>query len=349
MTDNPHAWWLSDLDTVPRNGLKVMTTFSCGGGSSMGYRLAGYEVVAANDIDSVMRDHYITNLHPQHYFLCPISDLLKRDLPDELFHLDVLDGSPPCSTFSLAGNREADWGKLKHFREGQAKQVLSDLFFDYLDLVERLRPRVAVAENVKGMLLGNAKGYAKLVIDRLRQIGYRPQAFLINSADCGVPQRRERTFFCAIREDIQAPRLTLLPKMTWVSAAEAIADVQDLTPQEIAQTRPAPSALHLWPHAKPGEDFATVHLRLGEKDSQFNQAFLDGSLPAVTIHSQAGGHFYHWDSCRKFTLRELIRFSTFPEDYQFRSRNTGSYIMGMSVPPRMMRFVASEIAKQWLT
>jgi DNA (cytosine-5)-methyltransferase 1 len=349
MTDNPHTWFLSDLASVPRNGLRVMSTFSCGGGSSMGYKLAGYDVVGANDIDAEMQSHYVRNLHPLNYFLCPIGDLLKRDLPNELFHLDVLDGSPPCSTFSMAGNREQDWGKSKHFREGQAKQVLSDLFFDYLDLIESLRPRVAVAENVKGMLLGNAKGYCKLIFERFREIGYRPQAFLINSADCGVPQRRERTFFCALRDNIDRPKLALKPCDPWVSAAEAIADVQDLMPEEIQQTLPAPSALHLWPHARPGEDFATVHLRLGEKGSQFNQAFFDGSVPAPTIHSQAGGHFYHWNSCRKFTLRELIRFSTFPEDYQFRSRHIGSYIMGMSVPPRMMRFVASEIAKQWLT
>lgn len=207
MTSNPHAWFLSDLDSVPRTGLKVMSTFSCGGGSSMGYKLSGFDVIAANDLDPEMQAHYTNNLHPANYLLAPIGDLLKRDLPDELFNLDVLDGSPPCSTFSMAGNREADWGKSKHFREGQSKQVLSDLFFDYIDLVERLRPRVAIAENVKGLLLGHAKGYCRLIFDRFKEIGYRPQAFLINSADCGVPQRRERTFFTAIRDDIQAPRL----------------------------------------------------------------------------------------------------------------------------------------------
>jgi DNA (cytosine-5)-methyltransferase 1 len=87
------------------------------------------------------------------------------------------------------------WGKNKKFREGQATQVLSDLFFDYLNLVDRLRPRVAIAENVKGMLFGNAKGYTKLVVARFKEIGYRVQLFLLNAADCGVPQRRERVFF----------------------------------------------------------------------------------------------------------------------------------------------------------
>jgi DNA (cytosine-5)-methyltransferase 1 len=48
--------------------------------------------------------------------------------------LDILDGSPPCSSFSMAGNREKDWGKEKKFREGQAEQVLDNLFFDFIDL-----------------------------------------------------------------------------------------------------------------------------------------------------------------------------------------------------------------------
>ena len=81
-------------------------------------------MIAANDIDPEMAYHYKLNLNPNHYFLCPIKDLLKKDLPDELYHLDILDGSPPCSTFSMAGSREKAWGKKKHFREGQSEQVL---------------------------------------------------------------------------------------------------------------------------------------------------------------------------------------------------------------------------------
>ena len=142
------AWSLKDLADVPQNGLTVMSTFACGGGSSMGYKRAGCTIVAANDIDPEMAWHYKHNLKPPNYFLCPIGDLLKKDLPAELFNLDILDGSPPCSTFSMAGSREKAWGKNKKFREGQATQVLSDLFFDYLNLVERLQPRVAIAENV---------------------------------------------------------------------------------------------------------------------------------------------------------------------------------------------------------
>jgi DNA (cytosine-5)-methyltransferase 1 len=227
MTKPECAWMLSDLKTIPQNGIKVMSTFACGGGSSMGYKRAGCEIVAANDIDPEMAWHYKHNLNPPLYYLYPIRDLLTKTLPGHLFNLDILDGSPPCSTFSMAGSREKSWGKDKHFREGQAKQVLSDLFFDYLDLVERLRPRVAIAENVKGMILGNAKGYTKLVMQRFKEIGYRPQLFLVNAADCGVPQRRERVFFCALRNDIDKSPLTLKPSHRWISAGEATKDLRD--------------------------------------------------------------------------------------------------------------------------
>ena len=107
MTNKPDcAWNLSDLELVPKNGVKVMSTFACGGGSSMGYKRAGCTIVAANDIDPEMAWHYKRNLNPPLYFLCPIGDLLTKELPLELYNLDILDGSPPCSTFSMAGSRE---------------------------------------------------------------------------------------------------------------------------------------------------------------------------------------------------------------------------------------------------
>ena len=172
----------------------------------MGYKLAGCDVVAANDIDPEMAHHYKANLSPKHFFLCSISDLLEKSLPKELYSLDILDGSPPCSTFSVAGSREKSWGKNKHFREGQAKQVLSDLFFDYLDLVEKLRPKAAIAENVKGMIAGNARGYTKAVLRRFKDIGYKPQLFVVNAADCGVPQKRERVFLSRVETTLAQSR-----------------------------------------------------------------------------------------------------------------------------------------------
>jgi DNA (cytosine-5)-methyltransferase 1 len=335
------AWNLSDLDVVPKNGVKVMSTFACGGGSSMGYKRAGCSIVAANDIDPEMAWHYKHNLATPLYFLCPIRDLITADLPPELFNLDILDGSPPCSTFSTAGLREKSWGKDKHFREGQAKQVLSDLFFDFLDLAERLKPKVIIAENVKGMILGNAKGYTKLIMFRLREIGYRPQLFLVNAADCGVPQRRERVFFCAIRNDIEVPPLKLAPKHQWISAGEACADVDS------GAGRPRPNDAKYWHNTKPGQSYSNTKRRLNEKEGCFSHIRIDEAKPSCVLTANLQT-LTHWRHPRELNIQEVIRLGSFPDDYHAKTDKIGKYMIGMSVPPKMTEQVARAVIDQWL-
>ena len=343
---NEHAWNLADL-RKPWNGVKVMSTFACGGGSTMGYKRAGCEVIAANDIDPEMAWHYKRNHNPRHYFLCPIRDLLTADMPEELFGIDILDGSPPCSTFSMAGSREDAWGKDKVFREGQAKQVLSDLFFDWIALVGRLKPKVAIAENVKGMLIGNAKGYTRMVVQELDRIGYRAQVFLVNAADCGVPQRRERVFFACARKDLNLPPLALAPKSRWVSAIEATSDVQDLNAHELADTAPTVTHVRFWPGTKAGDNYSKEWMKQRGVASGHGHCKLDGRSPSCTLTSQPHT-FAHWSTCRLLTLREWKRLGSFPDDYQTKSDRIGKYMIGMSVPPKMTEQVARAVCSQWL-
>ena len=340
------AWNLSDLASVPQNDIKVMTTFACGGGSSMGYKLAGCDVIAANDIDPEMAWHYKLNMKPKHYFLCPIGDLLNKELPEELYNLDILDGSPPCSTFSMAGSREKAWGKDKHFREGQAKQVLSDLFFDYLDLVGKLKPKVAIAENVKGMLIGNAKGYTKLIMARFKELGYRPQLFLLNSADCGVPQRRERVFFCAVRNDIDVPQLKLAPAHRWISAGDATKDLQVLTDSEKKDTVMT-GVDKAWQHTKKGGSYDDYYKRAEGRINAFSHQKLNDTEPAPTLTATTD-NFKHYSTPRKLTFREWKRLGSFPDDYNAKTDKIGKYMIGMSVPPKMTEVVARAVIDQWL-
>jgi DNA (cytosine-5)-methyltransferase 1 len=272
--------------------------------------------------------------------------LADGQLAERVVFLDILDGSPPCSTFSMAGSREEAWGKKKHFREGQAEQVLSDLFFDYLDLVGRLRPKVAIAENVKGMILGNAKGYTKLVMERFRELGYRPQLFLINAADCGVPQRRERVFFCAVREDVSHTPLDFKPRHRWVSVGEACADLGCLSDEERDQTAPAAFDLKCWHRTKPGKSYADFVKRSEGRLSGFTIMRLSGALPSCTL--TASDTARHWSECRRLTFREQKRLGSFPDDYVAKDDRIGKYMIGMSVPPRMTEAVARAVADQWL-
>ena len=159
----PYKWKISETKFTKDKGT-VFSCFACGGGSSFGYKLAGFDVLGCNEIDPKMIEAYKVNHNPKYAYLEPIQTFkLRNDLPDELYNLDILDGSPPCSSFSMAGNREKDWGKEKVFREGQAEQVLDTLFFDFIDLAKKLQPKVVVAENVKGLLLGDAKSYVRQI------------------------------------------------------------------------------------------------------------------------------------------------------------------------------------------
>lgn len=144
----PYEWRLSDgypAKGIKHHGKKVFGTFICGGGSTMGYKLAGFDHLGGVELDPKVAAIYKANHHPQYLYVEDIRDFNKRkDLPAELYQLDLLDGSPPCSTFSTAGSREKAWGKEKHFAEGQKLQRLDDLVFVYCDTIAKLKPKVCL-------------------------------------------------------------------------------------------------------------------------------------------------------------------------------------------------------------
>lgn len=188
-----------------KNGLKVFSCFACGGGSTMGYKLAGCDVIGCCEIDPKMNEVYVKNHNPKYNFLMDIRDFNKipnEELPEELFNLDILDGSPPCTTFSMAGEREDSWGKKKKFREGQAEQTLDDLSFVFIETVAKLKPKVMIMENVEGLLLGEAWGYVQRIYKELKDIGYEVGHWLLKGEKMGVPQTRHRVFFIALRNDV---------------------------------------------------------------------------------------------------------------------------------------------------
>lgn len=205
----PYRWNLSDGYPAPGiepNGLKVFGTFICGGGSSMGYKLAGFNHLGGVEIDEKVSAIYERNHHPKYLFTEDLRVFNQReDLPDELYQLDILDGSPPCSTFSMCGDRERAWGKEKIFAEGQALQTLDDLVFVYCETIKKLQPKVFLLENVKGLSLGNARSYLRRIFDTLSSAGYACQVFILNAASMGVPQIRERCFVIGHRKDISCP------------------------------------------------------------------------------------------------------------------------------------------------
>lgn len=340
-------WNLADLTSgvigSPKNGLKVFSCFHCGGGSTMGYKLAGFEVLGGVEIDPEMMAIYRANHSPKYSYLMGVQDFKstpKSEMPPELFDLDVLDGSPPCSSFSMAGSREKAWGEKKKFREGQAEQVLDDLFFDYIAIAKMLQPKVVVAENVKGLVIGTARGYVKEIFTAFHDAGYETQLFLLNASRMGVPQARERTFFVARRRDLKLPMLKLDFNEAPIKVSSAIRGV-DNEGQKI--TWLSPETKSLWAKVKIGEALSKAH----PKGHRFNAFKAHPNQVSRTLPASADGVPIHWQEPRRFTGAECVRIQSFPDDYQF-GKQAANYVCGMSVPPLMMQRIALQIHGQLL-
>ncbi len=219
------------------------------------------------------------------------------------------------------------------FREGQAKQVLDDLFFEFIELTKKLQPKTFVAENVKGMLIGNAKGYVKEIVKKFDEAGYDTQLFLLNAATMGVPQRRERVFFVGVRKDLNKPKLVLHfnePPIPFSDIEKHI----DYSKEEIKPLTP----LHLkyWNRALPGQSVGKFKSKRKIKRNEV----------LSTIDANHDGQ-YHYSQPRQLISKEVILGGSYPEDYNFLDIRP-KYLIGMSVPPVMTAQVASEIYKQWL-
>ncbi len=196
---------MAEIASLEWNGFNVVSTFSGCGGSCLGYRMAGFRVLWANEFIPEAQRTYKAN-HPD-------SILDTRDIrtiqPGDILkavglqegELDLFDGSPPCASFSTAGKREAGWGKVKQYSD--TKQRTDDLFFEYARLVKGLQPKVFVAENVSGLVKGTAKGYFKEILAALKACGYRVEAKLLDAQWLGVPQMRQRLIFMGVREDLK--------------------------------------------------------------------------------------------------------------------------------------------------
>lgn len=338
----PWKWWLKDLDKVQKHGHRVFSCFSCGGGSSMGYKLAGYDVVGCCEIDERVLNVYRRNLHPAHPYHMDVRDFLKMldaGIPDELKDLDVLDGSPPCSVFSTAGEREKGWNKEKVFREGQARQKLDDLFFWFIRIAAKLQPKIVIAENVSGLIKGNAKGYVNEIFKAFRDAGYEPQLFLLNASYMGVPQKRERTVFVARRKDLKLDKLIL-------HFQEKPIPFGEVRSEEGVPVNQKTMAYKLLQMRRPEDNcFADINLRWKGKGTGYTAYIVKDSEVCYTL-TASGGMYRDFDG-KGMSWEDGRNVQTFPQDYDFGDQDP-IYICGMSVPPVMMAQIATEVHQQWL-
>jgi DNA (cytosine-5)-methyltransferase 1 len=309
----------------------------------MGYKLAGCDVLGCCEIDPKMNEVYVKNHNPKYNYLMDIrkfNEIPNEEIPEELFNLEILDGSPPCTTFSMAGDREESWGKKKKFREGQAEQTLDDLSFVFIDTVAKLKPKVVIMENVEGLIKGEAWTYVQKIYKQLKDIGYKVKHWLLKGEQMGVPQTRHRVFFVAVRRDIEFDFDTL--DMSFNYQLITYSDVKDGEHIESSMEKAKLSKQSI----KGEKSLCETMQRLYGRTTYFSEKIIYENEVCKTL--TAGGSEL-WIENKGFHLNdgEMINISTFPQDFDFCGSRI-KYICGMSVPPIMIKRIVTRLIESGL-
>jgi DNA (cytosine-5)-methyltransferase 1 len=387
-------------DVVKESSKELFTVISCfagGGGSSTGYRLAGGKILLINEFVEEAVNSYLMNYPNTKVLPGDIKKYSGKDFLESAGitegELDILDGSPPCSAFSTSGSRDSDFGaeyvdtrvtsigedgeviesgslkkknKKKNYSDNKIVEDIQDLFLEYVRIANEIRPKVIIAENVRGLTIGNFKSKLFEFSNAFENIGYLTTHRLINAKLFGVPQSRERTIFLCVREDV-AEEIglnmftinSILPTgdiSNLVSVKDAIHYIEndpeeELMLEEYAAKTPA--------HKKWTQLLAkNPNKILSPSDSEFSDINPKGSyfnlyrscpdLPSPTLtqmgQQRSVSGVFHYEKDRKFTTMELRRLMSLPDDYIL----TGDFDkkaerIGRMVAPFMMRDISKSV------
>ncbi len=273
------------------------------------YERIAFDIVKAYDINPRAVETYNANLEP----VCEVKDVTQID-PSELPKVDVVLGGFPCQDFSFAGKRQG----IKVHR--------GRLYLAMVAAVEAIRPKVFVAENVKGLLFANG-GLAKEIITNdfaKASPGYRIYMEVLNATDYGVPQRRERVFIVGVRKDLKGEfrfpepthhksgggSLIVLPR--WVTTKEVLGGIED---PEVHARLPNPE----WDRRQRFPNW--------KRDSPINP-----NAPAPTVLTKQPP--FHYRHERRLSVRECARLQSFPDNFVFYAPMSKAYeLVGNAVPP----------------
>ena len=329
---------MEEIRSLPWNGFTAASTFSGGGGSSTGYRMAGFKVLWANEFIDAARDTYRANMAP--YTILDGRDIRQVKASDiltaiEMKHgeLDLFDGSPPCSSFSTAGKRQAGWGQVKKYSDSE--QRTDDLFFEFARLLRGIQPKTFVAENVSGLVKGTAKGYFLEIFRELKSCGYNVACKVLDAQWLGVPQSRQRTIFVGVRNDLGPAPSHPRPLPYRYCLADILIDGERSEKEsDIARYCTGKE----WDTLKEGE----------QSKKYFSLVRTDRDKPCPTICASHGSpsiaSVTHPLEKRKFSIAELKRICGFPDDFILKGTYPQQWERcGRSVPPVMMSHIAATV------
>jgi DNA (cytosine-5)-methyltransferase 1 len=200
------VWSLDEVKKSASQKLfSVVSMFSGSGGSSTGYKMSGGDIRLVLDCQEIAIKSYLNN-YPLTETICDDirnitgKQILKR-IGMKPKQLDILDGSPPCPPFSMAGSKREGWGQEKTVY-GKKQKNIEDLTFDFIKVANEIQPKVIICENVKGLTMSYARDHFNKMINGFRECGYQTVFKVLNAVDYDVPQKRERVFIVSVRNDI---------------------------------------------------------------------------------------------------------------------------------------------------
>lgn len=323
---------------------EVVSTFAGGGGSSLGYRMAGGKVLAIVEFIDEACKTYRANWQSTKIIQKDIRQVTGQEILDAIGkkqgELDILDGSPPCSAFSTAGSREKGWGKTKKYSDSSQANV-EDLFFEYIRLLRDIKPKVFIAENVSGLVKGSAKGYFNHIMRELKASGYVVTCKVLDAKYLGVPQSRNRTIFVGVREDLwkdEYKGCTHPKPFDYIVTLEQAFKGLNFTLEDKQETDLTRFKVYdLLKTLKQGEQHHKAFTLVKASPKSYSPCI------KATTGKIGARESYHWDN-RAFTVNEIKRIMSVPDDFIL----TGTYQqkverMGRMVAPFMMREVAKQI------
>ena len=339
---------MQEINKIQPNGLNVISTFSGAGGSTLGYKLAGFNVLWANEFVEAAQDTYKANFVTSILDTRDIRKITGNDILQavnmNVGDIDILDGSPPCASFSTLGKRDSKWGDVNSY--SSTKQRTDDLFWEFIRLLNEIQPKTFVAENVKGLVTGTAKGHFLEILEGLKQAGYNVTAKLLNAKWLGVPQKRERLIFVGVRQDLNKTTNTHPePLPYYYTFQDAVKNVDNKDMHKQVWLNDNTNALKYWQYVAQYNLTRFCHAveALENKPNSWYAHIRCNNNDATNTITQ-GGTMYHPTEPRRLSIAELKRLASFPDDFKL----TGTYNQQWericrAVPPLMMHKISSTI------
>jgi DNA (cytosine-5)-methyltransferase 1 len=375
------SYRMADVRTASAaKAFTVISTFAGGGGSSIGYRLAGGRILMANEFVPQAARTYGTNFPDVVVDQRDIREISANDDIVAAFlagtglapgELDVLDGSPPCCEFSTAGNGIGDQDVLRPYSDVRQSNIAS-LVFDLIDLVTRAQPKVFICENVPAFATRGAEVFQRaLRALRFPADGpgraYYANFAVLSASDFGVPQKRQRLFIIGVRKDVgdticidrdEAVRDVFpAPTHVGVSIRSALANLRqtenDVWPwTRSAMVSPLGGLIRLLPKSPP-KPTRLGHVFPGyKKHYTLTRCCWDKPAPTMVVSGQRPDGLtgaIHPDKDRKFTLPELKRLTALPDDFVLTGTlGQAAERVCRMVPPLLTKAIAESVYEKVL-